>query len=139
LNEKKLGVTPYQNDKIMPDKYTLKLEAKNHESLIADIQIEKNKSLDLNYKLKRNAKYKKKIQNIRRIAFGVLTAGFGGAGIYFNKEAKTASDNYDNYNGYDNEIHKKNWEEFEKNKTRRNVMYGLAGACTIGFGISLMF
>jgi hypothetical protein len=77
-------------------------------------------------------------QWIRRIVFGALAAGCGGAGAYFNHAMENAYENYSlpkmNPGYYD-----KHWKEVETYRTTRNIFYYAAGAFAVPFIISIPF
>ena len=86
---------------------------------------------------------------MRRIVFGVLAAGSGGAGIYFNAQAGGYADDQrairaqylsatEDFDALAEEYEKKE-EDALHARTLRNVLYGCAGAFGFCCVISIPF
>ncbi len=95
---------------------------------------------------------RKNWQMLRRISFGVLAVGFTGLGYYVDRKVHDYIDDEDaalaNYrrSGLTQSQYDTYWASYEEavDKTdstvrRRNVLYGIAAGCAIGFGISIPF
>lgn len=142
INGKKAGTTTYENNKLTPEKYQIELIAENYEEIREYIVIKKNEILQKNYILKPSKellKVKKRIQWFRRIVFGAVAVGFFGAGVYYNVEVDKFYDAYCESKSSNLSDHEENWNEVKRNLRIRNIMYGLSGACTVGFAISIPF
>ncbi len=160
LNEKHVGQTPYSNYELTPGNYMLKVNMDSYRPVKEDITISKNQTIKKSYNLEHTEEYldsianaekkvKKRRRNIRRVVFGIVAAGFGGAGAYFDMEAQELADeqkdiqeDYNSassgFNGLAQEYDKKA-EEAKEARTYRNIMYSAAGAFAIGFTISIPF
>ncbi len=138
LNESEVGKTPYENTKMGPGEYKLKLQATGCSDVTDKLSVLQNESLVKEYTLKytdeflktmnaKKTKRKKILKNVRRITFGSLTLGFAGAGIYYHVKYKDAITIENNETGIDTY------------RKRRYVFLGLAGASAVGFAISIPF
>ncbi len=169
LNAQKIGVTPYQNDTVVPGEYDLNLSMKGYVTVNEKITIRKHTRDTFAFILFSEAKLdsvkahkkemKKGKQNARRVIFGLFAAGAWGTGIYYNAQVKQHNDNAqefkDEYKVLDPEgtgepvdIEKFNdtyqCAESEKKKAEdnaliRNILYGTGGLFTLFFVISIPF
>jgi len=150
LNEKEAGMTPYSNERMTPGNYMLKVVKETYEPVKKNISVIKDSTLVYDVKLKHTKEYldsiaavkkviRRKIQWVRRIAFGAIAAGCGAMGIYMNYKSNEA---YDKYMADKNQFsgnHEQLYDDVEKYEIIRNVMYGLAGGFGIGFAFSIPF
>lgn len=154
-----VGATPVVLPGIIPGNYALVLECPHYETVKEEIQCIKGKAFTKEYKLKLVESYrdsishqrltKKGYQRLRRILFSGLSALFVGGGILCNYEAeqyaKKCDETYaeylkatDNFESYKNRIE----NDRKYNNTFclvRNISYGCAGVCVVGFYFSLSF
>jgi len=132
----------------------------SYNTIIKNVTVQKEQTFEKHYELTHTtffidsssrAQKTAHIKNqwIRRIVFGVLTAGFSGAGYHYNTQARYGVTQLDNiqanysaattdfgtyktaYNAEKNIVN--------SNEQKRNILYGLAGACAVGFGVSIWF
>lgn len=160
INKRQAGKTPFISTNLKPGNYSLRITMNNYMPIEEQIIIDKNITVSKKYKLKHTKSYidsmkvvraasRKKRQTVRRIVFGTLSASALGAGLYFNSALQKgcdeqnaiqrrydgATDNFDTYK-------KKYSSQEDENKShalKRNIMYGLAGACAAGLIISIPF
>ncbi len=160
LNDESTGTTPYKNMKQKPGKYRLKLLLEGYKDIVENISIVKGETCTRDFKLEHTRAYldsveqftkghKKRRQNIRRITFGILAAGCGGAALMFNKiaddrvqEYRIAAEEYDEadsqFNKYKDRYNDAR-DEADVFMLLRNISIGVAGAWGIGFGLSIFF
>lgn len=162
INNNKIGVTNYINDRFIPGKYSLTLRRPTYEPIAQEIEIELNKTVDLSFNLEHTKVYFDSIKTemkrkrlhkllVRQLIWGCLAAAGGGAGWYFNSQAENnihkedaAKANYQAakpgadfnslYNSYVNA-----GNNVDKSILRRNILYGAAGTFTVCFLISFAF
>jgi hypothetical protein len=161
INGKKTGVTPYVNNRIICcGEILLHLELPSYETVEEKVMVLKERVNEREYALKHtNAfidsvdafkmKKNKKSRWTRRIIFGVLAAGFGGTGYYFNMQAndgvKTLNGIQADYDaavtGFDTykTSYAKKSDEIKKAQATRNILYYAAGALSAGFAVSIPF
>jgi hypothetical protein len=148
LNGRQSGTTPFRKDKLLIGVYSLGLELPGYASVSESIAIDKGSVVNRQYALLHSqawldsvaaiklAKYKKGRWK-RRIMFGLLAAGCGGVGAYFNQAADNAHADYSNLNpGSDFDSQ---WKKVETDRTTRNVLYSVAGVFAAAFIISIPF
>jgi hypothetical protein len=103
LNGQHSGQTPYTNFELEPGAYGLQLKLETYNDIFESIELSKGQTLKKEYNLEHTKQFieslnaakgvaKKKRQWARRIVFGVLAAGSGGLGAYFNTQAQEAID-----------------------------------------------
>jgi hypothetical protein len=150
LNENKVGTTPYKNARLKPGNYMLKIARRDYSPVKENISIVKDRALRKQYTLKHSKSYMDSVRKankaiytrnrwIRRIAFGAGTAIAGGLGGIYDTKASEAFDTYASYKGYEESVHEDNWDAYKEKTSVRNVLYGAAAACSIGFAISIPF
>lgn len=162
INDKKVGVTNYYNDRFVPGKYKMDLVLDNYEIISQEVIVEKEKTINLEFKLERTEAYKDSVKNatkkqrrkrllVRQLIFGGLTLASGGLGLYFNKEAddsktdeSAAKQAYLNagVNSSFDQLYKEyegHHADVNENIKKRNIFYGIAGGFGLCFTISLAF
>jgi hypothetical protein len=158
VGDSTVGNTPVFH-KALPGDYSISLALKGYLPEKRKIYLGENRHDTLSFSLMSQAaadslrlKRKKGFQMFRRIAFGVLSAGFIGLGYYNDTKVEdclhneqVARRNYETANLSQSQ-YDTYWEEYEKatNKTdsmirRRDVYYGIAAGCVLGLGISIFF
>jgi PEGA domain. len=148
LNGHQLGATPFSEDKLLGGVYSLGLELPGYASISENITIDKGSIVNRQYALSRSqawldsvaafkrAEYKHK-RWTRRLVFGLLAAGCGGVGAYYNQAAGNAYSDYSHLNE-GSDFHTQ-WEKVETDRITRNVLYSFAGAFAAAFIISIPF
>lgn len=149
LNDHHFGTTPYRNDKLQNGVYSLRLELPGYAGIPAEnITIGKEAAINRQYTLSRSkawldsvdafklAKYRHK-RWTRRFVFGLLAAGCGGVGAYFNQAAENSYHDYSQLNQTSDFDTK--WKDVETNRTTRNILYSVAGGFAALFFISIPF
>jgi TolB-like protein len=162
VNGKHIGKTHYFNDRFVPGTYALKVELPTYVPIEKEITVQQKIALEFSFKLERTKAYTDSIfranrkQHMhqlicRQLIIGALAAVCGGAGYYFDKQLRVSvSDKDAALNAYRNAGEGSNfpalWKTYENagkdietQKTTRNILYGCAGAFTLGFGISFAF
>jgi hypothetical protein len=162
INNKKIGITDYSNDRFVPGTYSLTIEKPHYDPITQEITIAMNKSVNRAFKLNHTRAYqdslKKATRNQRirslivsQLILGALAAGAGGAGYYFNRELSNSMNDketaYTTYrNGDENSDFNALWKAYQdagkdikKQETMRNTMYGCAGAFGVSFCVSFFF
>jgi hypothetical protein len=160
LNGQHAGQTPYSNYELEPGAYGLQLKLETYTDIVETVQLSKGQTLGKEFTLEHTKQYldsvasalaavKKKKQWARRIVFGVLAAGSGGLGTYFNTQAasaaedqqaiqaeyRAASGSFDAYQAdYDAKA-----DEAKQARTGRNAFVAFAGAFGCAFVISIPF
>ena len=155
------GHTPFTCDTLKSGTYTLHLILDGYAPYQQTLSIVRNKNdtvtvhlVSLKYldSLKHEAWLKNRL--IRRIGFGTLTAGFFGAGLYYNAKAQEARNKetsafnaYQQLNGtstpeefaaaYDRV--KSSRKEVDSNCGTRNALYIIAAVFAAGLSISIRF
>jgi hypothetical protein len=76
---------------------------------------------------------------IRRIGFGVLAAGGGGAGVVFNKKSNSRYDEYRANTGLASGTHDAAWNSVKNDEKTRNIFYAAAGVFAAAFAVSIPF
>jgi TolB-like protein len=149
LNEKRVGVTPYKNEKLLQDNYMLRLTLPAYQSITDSLSVVKEQTLDRHYKLVHTKVFldsigaaakaaHKRSQLTRRIVFGAFAAGCAGVGAYFNQAAANAYSDYSRPNQTPN-AYDTDWNKVQTNATTRNVLYSVAGVLAAAFVISIPF
>ena len=162
INNNKIGVTNYFNDRFVPGKYQLSVQKPTYNPLTQNIEVERNKVDSLTFKLEHTTAFLDSVKKAtkherfrakfaRQMVLGCLAAGFGATGYYFNTRAQKsidrenqAKENYlaaeegadfvSLYNAY-----QKAGNDAEKPVVTRDIFYGVAGAFVLSFGISFAF
>ncbi|MGA2508090.1 MAG: hypothetical protein ABSF80_11520 [Chitinispirillaceae bacterium] len=76
---------------------------------------------------------------LRRITFGLLTAGSGAIGVLFQVRSNTLYDDYKADNNYNTAKHDAEWQSVRNAEKMRNIFYTLAGLSAAAFAISIKF
>jgi hypothetical protein len=160
INEKRVGVTPYENAKLMQCNYLLKVSLPGYDNVTENLSVLKERITDKHYDLIHTKAFldstaeaakaaRKRGRWARRIIFGVLAAGAGGTGAVFNAMAQQHIDNMnriqDDYakatSGFDTyqASYSKEKEDAKVKVKTRDLLYGLAGAFGGAFVISIPF
>jgi PEGA domain len=146
LNGHQLGATPFNEDKLLGGVYSLGLELPGYARISEDITIDKGSFVNRQYALSRSQawldsvaafKRAKHKQWTRRLVFGLLAAGCGGVGAYYNQAAADAHADYSNL-GPGSDFNAQ-WKKVEADRATRNVLYVVAGAFAAVFIISIPF
>jgi hypothetical protein len=162
INNKKIGITGYSNDRFVPGTYSLTIEKPQYDPVTTEVTIINKKAVNLSYKLSHTKAYqdslKKATRNqrirsliLRQVILCALTAGAGGAGYYFNRELSSSIDDKESaYTAYRTAGESSDfdalWKEYQdagrdikKQETTRNILYGCAGAFGVSFFVSFYF
>jgi hypothetical protein len=150
LNGQHSGQTPYTNYKLEPGGYGIQLHLYGYNDIIENIELSKDQLLKKQFTLEHTKQYldsmatvqaavKKKKQWARRIVFGVLAAGCGGAGAYFNYQYDEYYKTYRNNTTYDVSVHSSNWQNIQDAEMRRNLSYIASAVFGVVFVISIPF
>ena len=162
INNNKIGFTNYVNDRFMPGNYQLSLHKATYEPVTQDIVIERNKAVNLSFKLEHTKAYLDSVKTatrherfmkmfVRQVILGCLAAGCGGAGYYFNHQGENAKQTEQNAKtaylaGREGSDFVKLYASYqdagkvtEQKLLVRNVLYGVGGAFTASFAISFAF
>jgi TolB-like protein len=169
LNQKKAGVTPFQNDTVKPGEYSLNLSLAGYVPVIEKITVQKHTRDTFSYTLFSEEKLdsvkahkremKKGKRNARRAIFGLLAAGAWGTGIYYNAQVKQHNDKAQEYcqeyKNFDptvtgvpidpqtfNDTYQNAVDEkklAEDNALVRNILYGTGGLFIFFFVLSIPF
>lgn len=162
LDGKSVGKTPWHEDLIDPGDHTIGISHTDYALVERTVTLHKGKLTELSIDLVRSEAFKDSVktvqkakkstsQLIRKIGFGILAAGIGAAGVVTNfqvsDDIKTRDKAYDRYLAAESQDAADDaWNDAEKRQEaldsstlKRNVFYGLAGACVVGFGVSFFF
>jgi hypothetical protein len=157
LNGKEAGKTDCTIDRCFPGKNALELTLATYTTVRESVTVEPKKTISLSYQLKHTKAYddstksKKITRVLLRTGLGCLSLACAGAGFFYNSRAaiavedeRTAKTNYLNagtgadFNGLYNQ-----YQDAQKKTDDaiilRNILYGLSGACAVGFTISFFF
>lgn len=148
INRQRMGVTPYTNSRMEPGDILLTLTLDTYKPIEEQISIPKDTTVVKTYKLlhtsvfldsvkAENAERRKRNQWVRRIMSGMGAAITFGLGVYYETRTADALQTYKAARSYNPSVHDDNWNEYESNKTRRNVLYGVAGALGAVFVLSI--
>lgn len=163
INGTDVGYTPFYNARIKPGNYSLLLKIATYEDLKRNITIVKNTTAEEVYSFRHTKPYRDSVakyflrknhsQNVRRIAFGVLAAGLGAAGYYFNWKAEKNIKEYNDIAAQYKKVTTGNvdiipdlknrynaaYKDADENITRRNWFYGFGIGFLAGFCVSIRF
>jgi hypothetical protein len=148
LNDRPSGTTPFREDKLRKGVYGLRLELSGYEAIPAGNITIKDSAVNLQYTLSRSKAWLDSVAAFkptkhshgrwaRRIVFGLLAAGCGGVGAYFNQAADNAYKDYSALNktsDFDAQ-----WEKVETNRKTRDILYWVGGGFALAFVISIPF
>jgi len=148
INNKETGKTPYKNIKLKPGNYMVKIVQETYEPIKRNISIIKDSTAYINLIMTHTATYfdslskakkisKKRKQMVRRIILGTLAVGSGVTGIFMNNQADEALNRYNSINDFNQGQIDSEWNEFEKFKLIRNIIYGFGGGFSVGFILSI--
>jgi hypothetical protein len=154
------GFVPYKNLYTKPGKHKIKLDLYNYASVNREISLSAENTEKINFSLEHSQAYRDSIklvnikgkrirQRWRKIIFGIVTASFAGAGIYYELQARSdISDANKAAREYDNakskfENYKDSYLKHRMNAKEsldlRNILLGTAGISLAGFGSSFIF
>lgn len=147
LNGTKAGLSPWENEMLVPGNYALKISLKGFVAVEDSVTVNPYSTTEKSYRLKavksveETAKKpeRKRGQVVRRITLGVLSAGFAGCGYVFEMKSNTAYNTYSEVNTYDQVAHDENWGTVDKSEKFRNAFYILSGLAAVGFVVSIPF
>jgi hypothetical protein len=157
INGKEAGKTDLTLDRNLPGKYTLELVMPTYMAVKEAITVDPKKTVDLSYQLKHSKAFADSAHSVLmkrvliRSVLGCCAIGCGAAGYYYNNRAATAiQDERDAKNRYltagpnsdFNGLYQQYQDAGKKTDNAfllRNVLYGLTGACAVGFTVSFFF
>jgi len=160
LDEELVGETPIRDYAVLPRTYRIKITLPNYKPIAEKIILEPGKNLVKDFRLNHTEHYldsvktvrkikQKRNQTIRRIVFALGTAAATGAGLYFNNQVASLSNEQralqEAYDNADSDFDQFETEYREKGKDaavsaqRRNILYVAGGACMLGFIVSIPF
>jgi hypothetical protein len=159
LNGTMVSTTPFDTAKLAPGQYTVSFNLAQYLPYQTQLTAEQNKGDPITavlvskaYDDSVKATAKKNRQMARRILFGIAASGFTLAGILTNKTAQEHLDSeasalaeYNRPNLLQDD-YTLNWNKYkseqklaDQSMRSRNILYGIAGAFIIAFGISIPF
>lgn len=159
LNGEHSGRTPFADSSLEPGAYRIQLKLENHVSVFETVALSNGQKVKREYVIEPLPQINTSVTEVKNrnkllrwtrcIAFGVLAAGSGGLGAYFDwkaarigKEQQEIQDDYrdarKNFEKFQTKYDEKA-EEADWALSRRNIFYGCAGAFTVGLLISIPF
>jgi len=159
INGREIGKTNCALERLKPGRHYLQLHLPAYKAVQETITVEAAKHVELRYELKHTKAFADSVYKQRhaatmfgvRIGLGCIALVGGAAGYYFNIRAADCiadeSAAKDNYliagTTADFAALYRTYQDARKNTDaalfRRNLLYGIAGACAAGFAISLWF
>ncbi len=158
LNGKHSGRTPYANRELEPGSYGLRLTLETYNDITETVQLLKGRQLKREFTFEHTKPYldsvaavkaaaNKRRQWTRRIVFGVLAAGTGGLGAYFNAQSQGYAQDQQKiqsgyraaaagFDAYPSDYNAKA-DSAKQARTLRNILYGCAGTFAFGLVISI--
>jgi len=144
LDEKKLGMTPMDRQRVVPGNYALRLEMPGYETRRETVSFAKNGDFSLSYVMNltkaytdsvRSSKMRKKI--VRQSVIGGITAVVAATGVYFNSRAESKYAQYLGDKSQDRGSYDRAWHDAHAFAIARNAVYGVAGAVGVAFAITV--
>ncbi|MGL1886650.1 MAG: CsgG/HfaB family protein [Reichenbachiella sp.] len=80
-----------------------------------------------------------KKRRIRQMILGVATVIAGSWGLYLNDVSEESLETYQESEGYDQEVHQRNWDRYQKSTKSRNILYATSGVLFASTLISFKF
>lgn len=163
LNNTKVGMTPYTVSHLRVGSYTLTLLEENYEKVVEDVTIPSGTTLKKDYNLKFSKAYRDSLRRerwlahgargLRRVIFGLVSAGCGATGYYFDtkyrgniEQCAYWEDKYDSLKDPNTKRFKEikenyymEYDQAENNRSTRDIFLSIAGACGLGLSISIFF
>jgi hypothetical protein len=78
-------------------------------------------------------------RRLRRMTFGLCTAGSGAIGVLFQMRSNSLYDDYKADKSYDTAQHDADWKAVRNAEKMRTIFYALAGVCATVFAITITF
>jgi hypothetical protein len=150
LNDNPAGLTDTTMRVPALQKYSIRLEKETYVPQAFDLSVVNDSTTIVSIALRHTQTFEdsaemvlnkrlKTFQTARRLFFGALAIGCGGAGLYYDTRLKQAanvynSDKSNNLSSYDAE-----WKFVKKRESERNIVSYISGVCALGFLISIPF